>query len=879
ALGNGDGSFGPRTNFAAAGGPYGVAVADFNADGKLDLAVANQSADNVSVLLGNGNGSFGAATNFGVGNTPRSVAVGDLNGDGKPDVAVVSASDNQVSVLIGVGNGAFFPATNHPSGGSGSFHVVMADADADGNLDVVVAGYGNNVVGVLRGNGNGTLKPVVTFPIGGNPISVAAGDYNGDGRPDIATANHASHNVGLLLGNNTEPLVEDPLASGIRTGTGRGNLNTSSDVDYWSFTGAAGDLFSLAVDIPGNPASSALYFRIYRPDGGVLTEFGANFDGWGQSVPATLPLDGTYVVQVSANYDYLDEYRLRVTTARPPTQMETETNNNTSQADVPSLVLTNGHQVARILGYISAGDGPGDYYLLGNLAEGTTITLGSSQPASSGIAAILGIYDSGGVVVTNSAVRAANLTFTVPAGAGGSYYARVISDDFGVAQQFGGTNGFALRLDGANDYIGATDSASLRPTSLTLEGWFNFSAVGGTRVMMGKTLVGGVNDSYVLWHDAGLLRAGIGDNGGLTELNVAWTPQPGAWYHLAYTFDNASDLHVLYINGVQQASGVVTRSPVFDTHPLLIGADINNEAVSAFFGGKADEVRVWNVPRSGAQIAASMSQSLVGNEGGLMGYWRLDEGSGSVASDATANGNNGTLFNNPVWAPSGLNNVQPAGLLSQYILNIDLADTLPPVITSNNLPPEGSTNAIIVDRFTLGFSEDMSATSVTNPANYDLRAAGPDTLFDTGDDEVYTVTSTGYATGLTGSYVVDGPLQPGRYRFTARTTLQDRSGNGLASPHLRQFVLLGVSGFIFESRNNNTQNAATSLSLSPTNASDGSFTTGGSFPVGANPYFVLAGLVNADAHLDLITANNGSDNVSVLLGNGDGTFQPATNFA
>jgi hypothetical protein len=89
-----------------------VAVADFNGDGKLDLAVANFDSFDVSILLGTGTGSFRAATNFDVGNSPVSVAVGDFNGDGKLDLAVANEDSNNVSILLGTGTGSFGAATN-----------------------------------------------------------------------------------------------------------------------------------------------------------------------------------------------------------------------------------------------------------------------------------------------------------------------------------------------------------------------------------------------------------------------------------------------------------------------------------------------------------------------------------------------------------------------------------------------------------------------------------------------------------------------------------------------------------------------------------------------------------------------------------------------
>src|SRR5204862_57586 len=94
----------------------------------------------------------------------------------------------------------------------------------------------------------------------------------------------------------------------------------------------------------------------------------------------------------------------------------------------------------------------------------------------------------------------------------------------------------------------------------------------------------------------------------------------------------------------------------------------------------------------------------------------------------------------------------------------------------------------------------------------------------------------------------------------------------LTAAHVRQFTITGVSGFVFESRSNDTPQTATSLSLTPNNNPDGSFAVSGGYGVGSNPYFVAAGLLNADTNLDLVTANNNSDNVSVRLGNGDGTF-------
>ena len=86
----------PAGDFAVGMSPSSVAVDDFNRDGKLDLAVANNRSDTVSVLLGNGDGTFQAALTVGGGGGPAAVAVGDFNGDGVPDLAVTNHDSNTV---------------------------------------------------------------------------------------------------------------------------------------------------------------------------------------------------------------------------------------------------------------------------------------------------------------------------------------------------------------------------------------------------------------------------------------------------------------------------------------------------------------------------------------------------------------------------------------------------------------------------------------------------------------------------------------------------------------------------------------------------------------------------------------------------------------
>jgi hypothetical protein len=101
-LGNGDGTFQPPVAIAVGNQPMAIVLGDFNNDGKLDLATANYADDTVTLLLGNGDGTFAQAPHspFAVGQAPIAIAAADFNGDGKLDLAVANATSGTVSILL-----------------------------------------------------------------------------------------------------------------------------------------------------------------------------------------------------------------------------------------------------------------------------------------------------------------------------------------------------------------------------------------------------------------------------------------------------------------------------------------------------------------------------------------------------------------------------------------------------------------------------------------------------------------------------------------------------------------------------------------------------------------------------------------------------------
>jgi len=174
--------------YAAGSNPRGVALADFNSDGRQDIIVA---ADPPMLLLGNGDGTFQTGTPLStLGSAPTAVAVADFNHDGALDLAF--STFNSVVVFLGNGNGTFGAGVTLPAGGS---QIVAGDFNNDGMADLILAT--GNGLSVFLGNGNGTFQAAKTSVAAA--LFMAIADFNNDGRLDLATTDGSS-SLTILLG-------------------------------------------------------------------------------------------------------------------------------------------------------------------------------------------------------------------------------------------------------------------------------------------------------------------------------------------------------------------------------------------------------------------------------------------------------------------------------------------------------------------------------------------------------------------------------------------------------------------------------------------------------------------------------------------------------
>ncbi len=218
-LNDGKGNFTKATGspFFANCFPNDIAITDFNKDGNLDLCIANTELSLLTVFAGNGKGQFQQVKNspFMVHSRPHThgIAAADFNGDGYIDLATDDWAENKIIILFGDGKGNFTNESFYKVGDRPYQRLRTADVNHDGNADIVTTNLEGNNATVLLGQGNGKFREAEgsPFPCGDAPFAVAIGDVNDDGNPDLVIANSPTitaeskgiDGLWILLGNGS----------------------------------------------------------------------------------------------------------------------------------------------------------------------------------------------------------------------------------------------------------------------------------------------------------------------------------------------------------------------------------------------------------------------------------------------------------------------------------------------------------------------------------------------------------------------------------------------------------------------------------------------------------------------------------------------------
>jgi hypothetical protein len=201
-IGRRGGGFARTSTLAAPGNPRGITAADLNRDGHIDIAYTRYQHRAFEILFMDGNGGWSGGSVFGrtVGAEPQGVAAADFNLDGFVDLAFASVSSTGLTIYYQGTPGSIRGFASVPS-----LNVVTAaDLNRDGWPDIAAASSGSNRVAVFLGGPSG-MTLAATYATGASPRGIQTADANHDGALDVITANRNSNTVSVLLGRPNTP--------------------------------------------------------------------------------------------------------------------------------------------------------------------------------------------------------------------------------------------------------------------------------------------------------------------------------------------------------------------------------------------------------------------------------------------------------------------------------------------------------------------------------------------------------------------------------------------------------------------------------------------------------------------------------------------------
>ncbi len=587
--------------------PQAVATGDLNGDSQLEIITANRAGRSISVFSGSLASGY-TSSEILVGSAPIDVLTRDINGDGHVDVLVLDDVANAVWVLSGSASGVLSAPVSIALGDKpGKFTV--ADATGDGQLDAVITLLESNRLMILPRIGVQPVSPPIYVSVSDSPSDVQVTDLNADGNPDLATTLPGSNVLSVLYGRGNNQFAR---AQNIAVGD-KPTRVTLADADEDGRS-------DLIVANSGDNTVSVIYNRfdpneVYRydsdaidPDNDTLTY--SIVDG-----PGGLIINSqTGALLWAASPDQVGEHNVTIAA-------------NDGRGGIATQSFKIDVQPARDNALPLIATEPNT-----RIGAGETFTYQATA------------LDNDRDTLRYSLINAPAGAVIDPTNGKVTWDARA---DMALS--------FAPHGNGSSGYIDIEAHPSLQPTSLTVEGWYDFTglpASNGRSNIISSGPATTTGTSYILYNSGNTslrLEVDYPSPTATFTYTIPYVPTANRWTHFAITIDDSTRAAKIFVDGVERGSTTLPAPLVYNP--------IQNYRVgdSSVFFTRAiiDNYRLWNVVRTPAEIVEGLSRQYDGDTRLVLDY-RFDEPQTLTVRDFSPAGNHGYRTANgllPVFVP------------------------------------------------------------------------------------------------------------------------------------------------------------------------------------------------------------------------------------